>query len=156
MRIIVISDSHGRWSNVVEAIDNEPSAEVVYFLGDGVRDYEDAQSIHAGSKAFIGVRGNCDMYCDLPFKDIRTLENKKIYATHGHCEHVKYGIEELKHLARKEGCDIVLYGHTHEALSTYEDGLYIFNPGTMKYGQYGVIDITPNGIICFNKYLSSY
>ncbi len=154
MRIVVISDSHGRWPNIIEAIVNWPTAEVVYFLGDGARDYEDAKSIHGCNKAFIGVRGNCDMYCDLPFKDVRSLGSAKIYATHGHCEHVKYGIEELKHQARKEGCNIVIFGHTHEAVSIYEDGLYIFNPGTMKYGQYGVIDITDGGIICLNKYIS--
>lgn len=138
---------------MLDAIEREPSAEIVYFLGDGCHDYEDAVEIYGNKKAFICVRGNCDMYCDYPANDIRSIEGAKIYATHGYVERVKYGTYDLEYAAREAGCNIALFGHTHEALSRYSNGIHLFNPGSIKHGQYGVIDITDSGIICFNKYI---
>ena len=40
MRIIVISDSHGRRSSVDFALQAHPDAKHVFFLGDNVRDIE--------------------------------------------------------------------------------------------------------------------
>lgn len=151
MRIVVISDSHGNKWNFYDVIDNEPTAEVFYFLGDGYREYEEIKDVYGGEKAFIGVLGNCDLGSDLPCRDIRTVGGKKIYATHGFQEKVKFGLYELEHEARQNDCDIVLFGHTHQPLSTYSDGLYVFNPGSLRDGFYGVIDITENGVLCFNK-----
>ena len=76
-----------------------------------------------------------------------TLGGKKIYCTHGHAEHVKYGTDELICRARQEGADIVLYGHTHSGVTAYDDGLYIMNPGSIRDGHYGMIDIVPGGIM---------
>ena len=39
MRILVLSDSHSDVSSLKYAVDNEPSAEAVLFLGDGLRDF---------------------------------------------------------------------------------------------------------------------
>lgn len=153
MRILVISDSHGQKWNIFEAIDREPTAEIVYFLGDGFRDCDEAVRIYGNKKAFICVRGNCDLACDYPFKDIRTIENTKIYATHGAYEQVKFGLYKLELSAREENCSIALFGHTHQAFSSYYDGIHLFNPGSIKEGFYGIIDITEKGVICFNKNL---
>lgn len=49
--------------------------------------------------------------------------------------------------ARQEGADIVLYGHTHTGVTCYDDGLYIMNPGSIRDGHYGMIDIVPGGIM---------
>ena len=73
MRIVVISDSHGNKWNFYDVIDNEPTAEVFYFLGDGYREYEEIKDVYGGEKAFIGVLGNCDLGSDLPCRDIRTV-----------------------------------------------------------------------------------
>lgn len=71
-------------------------------------------------------------------------------------EKVKFGLYNLEYEARRENCQIALFGHTHEPYTNYSDGIYLFNPGSIKDGFYGVIDITDNGIICFNKNLYSY
>lgn len=156
LRILVISDSHGNKWNFLDAIKNEPTAEVVYFLGDGLRDCKEAELAYKGEKAFIAVCGNCDLGCDNPEKDIRTIEGAKIYATHGYAEKVKFGLYNLEYEARKEKCNIAIFGHTHQPYSHYYDGVYFFNPGSIKDGFYGVIDITESGIICINKNLYSY
>ena len=70
-----------------------------------------------------------------------------LVGAHGHAEHVKYGTDELICRARQEGADIVLYGHTHSGVTAYDDGLYIMNPGSIRDGHYGMIDIVPGGIM---------
>ena len=153
MRILVLSDSHRHNFNLFTAITEEPTAEVVYFLGDGANEFEEAKLIYGREQAFIGVRGNCDFLSSLPDRDIRTICGKKIMATHGYVQNVKFGLTDLQLEAVSEKCDIVLYGHTHIPLSTYKDGIYYFNPGSLKDGCYGVIDVTNNGVICINKKL---
>ena len=156
MRLVVVSDSHGSRWNLFEAGEREPSAEVVYFLGDGYREYEELFSSYSDKKAFIGVNGNCDLGCTLPAKDIRNFEGKRIYATHGYAEKVKFGLFGLEEKASEEKCDIVLFGHTHQPFNSYKDGVYYFNPGSIREGFYGVIDITEKGVMCLNKNLVSY
>ncbi len=44
---------------------------------------------------------------------------------------------------------VLLFGHTHNAVTEYEDGLYIMNPGSLSgsTGTYGTLDIVPAGIV---------
>ena len=129
---------------------------MVYFLGDGYREYDELFNTYNGRKVFIGVKGNCDLGCSLPEKDIRNIDGKKIYATHGYIEKVKFGLFDLEDIARREKCDIVLFGHTHQPLNSYKDGVYYFNPGSIREGFYGVIDLTDKGIMCLNKNILSF
>lgn len=153
MRILVLSDSHRHISNLFTAIENEPTAEIVYFLGDGLNEAEDAVSVFKDKKFFILVRGNCDFGGNTPFCDIRSIGNSKIYASHGAEENVKLSYVGIKRVAKENNCNIALFGHTHEKYYSYEEGLHLFNPGSIKDGNYGVIDIMDNGIMCFHKKL---
>lgn len=153
MRILVLSDSHKHISNLIEAINNEPTAEIVYFLGDGTYEMEEAKEIFEGKKLFILVRGNCDFINTVPLCDIRNVDSAKIYASHGAEENVKLSYIGIKRAARENNCNIALFGHTHEKYYSYEDGLHLFNPGSIKEGSYGIIDIVDNGIMCFHKKL---
>ena len=148
MRIVVISDSHKRKYHLFAAIEAEPTAEVVYFLGDGADDVEQAKA-NFPEKMFIMVRGNCDWGSKLPLEDVRTIEGVKIKATHGHVYNVKLTYSDVIYSALGDNCNIVLFGHTHTPFVDYDDGLYIMNPGSLHGygGTYGIIDITPNGIV---------
>ena len=147
MRILVLSDSHGMPSRILDAVEAHPEAEALIFLGDGERDLDTVESYYHSLQNVIKVAGNCDFSSSLPLLRVVTLGGKKIYCTHGHAEHVKYGTDELLLRARQEGADIVLYGHTHTGVTCYDDGLYIMNPGSIRDGHYGMIDIVPGGIM---------
>ncbi len=153
MRIVVVSDSHSNKWNLLEAIEREASADYVYFLGDGYRDIESAYSKLSNKHSFVMVRGNCDLGSDLPDNDTRIINGIKVYATHGHNERVKFGTFNLEYMARENEYGLVLYGHTHQPTTNYIDGIHFFNPGSVKDGFYGVVDITDNGIICIRKSL---
>ena len=152
MRILVLSDSHKHIANIIEAISNEPTAEIVYFLGDGTYEMDEVTEIFK-NKTFIVVRGNCDFINTVPLRDIRSINTCKIYASHGAVENVKLSFVTIKNEAKKNNCNIALFGHTHQKHYSYEDGLHLFNPGSIKEGSYGIIDIVENGIMCFHKNL---
>lgn len=151
MRILVISDSHGRTSKIEQAIEAQRDAKHIFFLGDCVRDIEDYPFIYP-DRTFHIVSGNCDYASTYKSEDIITLEGKRIFFTHGHHLYVKGGIGGLRQAALREGADIVLFGHTHIAIKEYADGVYFVNPGSLcsaREGRtsYAVIDIENNGIM---------
>ncbi len=151
MRILVLSDSHGDVISLRMAIESEKTAEAVIFLGDGINDIEQLGSLLYNKKSIV-VCGNCDStFAPYPRKAIDVFGEKKIYCTHGYVEHVKMGVQLLKSNAISEGCDIAVFGHTHTPFTSYENGLYIMNPGSVRQNSYGIIDIEPNGIMCFTK-----
>lgn len=148
MRILVVSDTHRDAFTLREAILKQPTAEVVIHLGDGA---EEAQEMKANfpDKMFLMVRGNCDWGSSIPVDDDIVLEGKHIFYTHGYTYNVKYGMYEAISAARSRKADILLFGHTHNAMTDYQDGLYIMNPGSLhgSVGSYGIIDITKAGIV---------
>ncbi|MCR5484766.1 MAG: metallophosphoesterase [Clostridiales bacterium] len=152
MRILVVSDSHGDYLSLREAIEMQQNASVLIHLGDGERDLEKCMMLCKGMR-IVRVRGNCDFASDAPPYELVTVGGKNIYCTHGFAERVKSGDYELLYRARGFGAHIVLYGHTHTPVNRYEDGLYIFNPGSVADGNYGIVDITPSGTVCVDMKL---
>ena len=146
MRILVVSDVHGRVGRLYEAIEQQPTANTVIFLGDGLRQAEDAADRYP-DRTFYMVPGNCDFGAQaIPVRQ-ETLGGKKFYFTHGHLHDVKYTLYRIDMAAREAGADIVLFGHTHVPYEEYADGLYLFNPGSLGYeGTYGYVDIVGGGI----------
>lgn len=154
MRIVVVSDSHGDYSAVEDVFLRNSDADWLLHLGDGESDVDQfVISYPTLANKVIHVAGNCDF--NSMSHDVFTLPamENKIFMTHGHLYGVKSSLEHLKNTAKEQGCNIVLYGHTHSAFMKYEDGLYIMNPGSVscpydeKPASFGHIDISPSGIV---------
>lgn len=150
MRVLVMSDSHGDRFGASLAIEQQPEAKYVFHLGDGEHDIDDLIDFYS-DRTFVRVKGNCDFYSDLNTYETVSVGGKKIYLTHGYVERVKYDLSLLISSAREHGADIALFGHTHTPYIDYIDGLHVFNPGSLREGSYGVIDITRKGIICIHN-----
>lgn len=145
MRVLVLSDSHGdRW-RLLKAIDAQPEAKYIIHLGDGAQDMEGLEKLPG--KITLQVRGNGDFEPDIPYSLHGKIAGVSYYACHGHMEFVKHGDRMLWEKARDFGASLVLYGHTHEAVTTYRDGVWLMNPGSVHQGEYGVVDITPQGVM---------
>lgn len=152
MKLLVFSDSHGVSSAMRTALSRCRDVDYVIHAGDGAPD------LSALAKEYpvtpVAVRGNCD-FCagGLPLEAELTVEGVRILIVHGH----KYGVKEstltLTHEARLRGFDLVIFGHTHERCEKYipaSDTLppvYLFNPGTARGGDFGVIDIHEKEIL---------
>ena len=99
---------------------------------------------------FLAVRGNCDFGSALPPAGDFTAEGVKIFL---HPRPPVWGEIRPVHLClRRSGTGSAGWpctGHTHNALTDYEDGLYIMNPGSLNGWEatYGTLDITPQGIV---------
>lgn len=141
----MVSDSHGDSYAIRQAVAEQPSARIMFYLGDGERDLE---LIEGTSNLFIHkVKGNCDFGSSLPAYVIDEVEGQRVYATHGYIERVKYGTSLLRQYAADNKATIALYGHTHIADTTYSDGIWLVNPGSIRMGEYAVVDITSKGIM---------
>ena len=57
MKIVVISDSHGRPDRIEEVLRRNRSYDALLFLGDGLRDF---YSLESEPCCFRYVSGNCD------------------------------------------------------------------------------------------------
>lgn len=145
MKVLVMSDSHGKKKLVQEIITENLDAKLIIHLGDGERDMEYAQFLNTDAQ-IISVCGNCDMASCLAIDCVRLVEEYTFYCTHGHNSQVKLGTAKLLKTAQKYNADIVLYGHTHRPVNNLTNGVLLFNPGSVKDGVYGLIDIDNNQI----------
>ncbi len=151
MRAVVFSDSHGDYDVLEKIMErHKDNGDIFIHLGDGERELELIQYVYNDKKIYF-VSGNCDWGTDRPDYDIITFAGKKIFFTHGARFGVKDDLNIVKLYARKNEADILLFGHTHVAMTEYDDGLYIMNPGSCKRPRsggpsYGIIDITDAGI----------
>lgn len=151
MRIVVISDTHGDLSGFEQAVSQQQKADIFIHLGDCERDLDSVKTIFPDKK-FLSVSGNCDFGSVTPTEDEIEACGKRIFFTHGHTYYVKSGYSSAINEARRRKADILLFGHTHLPFTSYEDGLYIMNPGSVGHPAegkptYGIIDITEAGIV---------
>lgn len=148
MRILVTSDTHGSEGNLRRAVLAQPAAEIVIHLGDGEEEAERVKRAFP-EKMFLQVRGNCDWGSNLPRENLYEADGVRIFYTHGDLYGVKSGLYTITCAAREKKADVVLFGHTHQALTDYDDGLYLMNPGSLGHwgASYGTLDITPQGIV---------
>lgn len=147
MRLLVASDSHRAAGNLLDIVElHLEDNDVLLFLGDGENALENVRMLYPRLH-ILQVAGNCDWGSDLPAWGTAKLGGKTVFYTHGHPFHVKFGLAELEQAAREAHADICLFGHTHQQMTDYRDGLYLMNPGAVAEGCYGMVDITPGGIM---------
>lgn len=148
MRILVVSDTHGDFYSFKKAVEAQRAADVIIHCGDSRNELDEIKLLYP-EKVVIAVKGNCDFASSLPLTEERVFENKKLFITHGHAYNVKMTMYNLCCAAREHKADIVIFGHTHNAIAEYDDGLYILNPGSLNgyNASYAYIDITDKGIV---------
>ncbi len=151
MRIIVMSDSHGNMGQVERIIKSNPDADMFVHLGDGEREVA-AVRVKYPQLDFRSVSGNCDYSRESPVFLIVEAGGARIFCTHGHRYEVRYGTDTLSYIARDNGCNAALYGHTHERYIGQQDGIDIMNPGSCSCPRdgnkpsYGIVDVTDAGV----------
>lgn len=153
MRIVVFSDSHGMNAYMQSVIEQQKDAKLFIHLGDGIDSFKKIMENYP-NKEYWCVRGNCDYSAVEESTTFNWFKENKIMLTHGHLWNVKYDLDELKLMAREENVKIVLFGHTHVAHTSYDDGLFLMNPGSIScprdqsFPSYGTIDIKGKNIVC--------
>lgn len=147
MLVGVVSDTHMNKEYIKKAALSLKKCKIIIHLGDNTEDVNELKKYYSGK--IVYVRGNCDYGEDVPSETIAIIENKKFFITHGHHYNVKATLLNLKYKAREVGADIVLFGHTHIALSEFDDEIWFINPGSAslprnKKNSVAIIDISDN------------
>lgn len=147
MRIVVVSDSHKRVGTLFDVIEKHTdNTDLFIFLGDIDSDFDDILAVYPDLK-YRRVAGNNDWNSYHKLTGVSKINGRRVFYCHGHTLHVKHGYEEIKNYARSINADICLFGHTHTQFTDYDNGLYIMNPGAIRNGEYGIVDIESNGIM---------
>lgn len=155
MKILVYSDSHGEISNIVEIYERE-KPNFIISAGDYAEDFREFtfsyRDLIVNHRV---VKGNCDSF-EKNYRDeeIFLLEGRKIFLTHGHTYGVKASLNQLKIRSKELGAELVIFGHTHISLHESYENCEYFNPGALKDGSYGVIEIEGGKINFFIRSLS--
>lgn len=149
-RILIISDSHGYHDWVRAAVRQADHFDMLIHCGDlqcEPKEIEDMVSCPC-----YMVRGNCDFRPDMPSSQIVLVPDHKLYIVHGHVQGVNYDLDELEDEAFANGCDIALFGHTHRPYCNNENGIILFNPGSVAQPRqesmertYGILEIDDQG-----------
>ncbi len=149
MKVLVISDTHGRIENVKRVLDQTIpfGIKTVLHCGDYLSDAKLIQKFYPEVEVY-GVSGNCDGGYLVESSKVISIEGVPIYMTHGHRYGVKWGdYEELIIDAEAYGAKVALCGHSHCAYLLRRQELWLVNPGSISQprdGQnpsYGIIEI---------------
>ena len=159
MKILIVSDTHGRHSAFDKALKEAGKIDALVHLGDteGGEDYIEAV---CGCPAYV-LAGNNDFFSD----NLREMEvvfgTKKAFMTHGHYYYVSLGPDRIIEEGKMRNADIVMFGHTHKPFLEMIDGMIVLNPGSLSYprqegrkGSYIMMEIEPDcDVKCEIKYL---
>lgn len=130
MKILIVSDTHGREENLKKALERTGPIDRLIHLGDV-----------EGSEAYIRslteapvsmVAGNNDWYSDLPAEEILTVGRYRMLLTHGHHYYVGMGYGGLIEQAEQKQVNVIMYGHTHCPCLVRQGDLTILNPGSLS------------------------
>lgn len=131
MKILVISDTHGREENLEKVLKKIGMPDLVLHLGDS-----------EGGEEFIKgmidcplhlVAGNCDFFCSYPKTKVVEAAGSRIFMTHGHYHFVNMGTRDLVEAARANGCNLAVFGHTHKPfLDESDPEVTVLNPGSLS------------------------
>lgn len=131
MKILVISDSHGKNDDVKSVIHQVGPIDMLIHLGDIERGVEYIQGL-VNCPVYM-VAGNNDYDLTLPAHQIIDIGPYKAFITHGHRYYVNHGVQQLRDVAIENGVDIAMYGHTHIPYLEIGEKVTILNPGSLSY-----------------------
>lgn len=151
MKIGVISDTHipDKAVDIPQKIlDEFKNVELIIHVGDLV-DLSVLNKLKSTGKKVLAVWGNMDpgeVKKELPEKEILEVGKYRIGIMHG-CGSPNKLTELLTSVFKDDRVDMIIFGHSHNALNQWENGILFFNPGSATdkvfaaFNSYGIIEI---------------
>ena len=130
MKVLIVSDTHGRNSGYLDLLENSEKMDMVIHCGD-VEGSEYLISESSGCKTVI-VQGNNDYFSDLPRERLIKIEKIPIFMAHGHYHYVNARKDMFQSVAKQRGARIGLFGHTHVPFCEEMNGVLVANPGSLS------------------------
>ena len=143
MKVLVLSDSHGNISNMLQAVERE-APRMILHLGDCWRDGERLHD-RFPDLPLEQVPGNCDYFGSSREKEkLLVLGDKRVLMCHGHTYGVKQSLMAAGLAAEEKDLDLFLFGHTHKPLVDMRGKTLFLNPGSIgDYARptYGIVTL---------------
>ena len=150
MKIGVISDTHipDESGHIPEVIlDVFSQVDMVVHAGDMVS-LGAIDELKSVCSKIIAVAGNMDLQVvkkKYPLKQVFDVLGFKIGLMHGHGAPANLP-EVLRDAFKEDNCNVIIFGHSHQPMNEYIDGILFFNPGSAtdsaaEYKSYGIIEI---------------
>lgn len=128
MIIGIMSDTHGDMAAIRRAV--AAAGPVDMWLHGG--DYSQDSNFLAELTGLpvTAVRGNCDGAVDTKLDEYIEIGQLRLWLTHGHRFEAKERIAELAWWADRYAAKVVIFGHTHVALTIWQNEILVINPGS--------------------------
>ena len=108
MRVVIVSDTHGRLGDLQEAVERSKPVDWVLHLGDVEGQQDEIADIAAMAGAKVAmVSGNNDFFSSLRKELELVIGGVRIWMTHGHQYSVYQGIERIKNQGIMRSVDVV-------------------------------------------------
>lgn len=131
MKVLIVSDTHGRDENLEMAVNREAPFDMLVHCGD-VEGREFFIEALADCPCTI-VAGNNDFFADLPREDVVDIQGNRFLVTHGHYYGVSMEFDQLAEAAREKDCVGAFFGHIHVPVLEKQDGILLVNPGSLAF-----------------------
>ena len=132
MKILIVSDSHGRCYHLDRAVRRVKPIDMLIHLGDLEGDEDYIRGIADCPVEMIS--GNNDFFSHTEAEKEISIGKYRAFLCHGHMYGVSLGTENIKEEARSRKVNVVMFGHTHKPYLEYcSDGLVVLNPGSLSY-----------------------
>ncbi len=147
--ILVMGDSHGHLGKISDLIKIYKDRVIWVHLGDRAHDCD---PFLEEMKPLYRVEGNMDLKSVAPVEQVFSVDNTRIFITHGHKYKVHNNLKLLVKRAVELKADVVFYGHTHEKYYDTHKGIFFLSPGALKDGFYALVKVEDGAIVDY-KYL---
>ncbi|HHV13516.1 MAG TPA: YfcE family phosphodiesterase [Clostridiales bacterium] len=129
MKVLIVSDTHGRNYNLLRTVERVSPIDLLIHLGDydGGEDY--IMSVTPCRTEMVS--GNNDFFNGLPKEKVIQIGKYTVLLTHGHRYGVYYTTQDIKREAAKYKANIVMFGHTHVPMIDLSEEVWAINPGSL-------------------------
>ena len=157
MRILIISDTHGRDEIFDEVLSQAGEIDMLIHCGD-IEGHEAYYRKAVNCPVWM-VPGNNDYFSTMP-RDIQfEIDGINVWVTHGHAYRVSLGMDYLVDEAMAREADVVMFGHIHRPMIEQIGDLTLLNPGSLTYPRqenrkpsYIIMETDENEEPCYNIY----
>ncbi|WNS81787.1 metallophosphoesterase [Domibacillus sp. DTU_2020_1001157_1_SI_ALB_TIR_016] len=148
MKMLVVSDNHG-WNSILSDLKQRYAGKVSVMIHCGDSEMRATEPEVVG---YTIVRGNCDDEDKFPNDILESVEDCRVFVTHGHRYNIKMTLTNLAMKAKETGADFVFFGHSHTPGAEMEDGVLYLNPGSISLPRgrrektYAIVDVSKSAI----------
>ena len=129
MKVLIVSDTHGRNHNLIDTINRVAPIDLLIHLGDLENGEEYIKALLPCPAEMVA--GNNDFFAGLPKEKVIRVGKYNILLTHGHRYGVNFSTSGLVDAAKRHKADIVMFGHTHVPMIDLSGSVWVINPGSL-------------------------